>query len=405
MRKTMKNLMSMLFVLLLFLAGCSTNSKPTNEEKEQKSVTTEKAEPKEVTMTEEEAKTIIVQQNEGIRKILFDRNVGIGTEQEYQEIRPELLKFGSESFVDSFLKERVLAPEGDNLDTPIILPFIPEVRFELLDASDNQFKVKTVNLDITTGYFNGTVYITAIKSGTSWVIDETKYVDSSIEPLQVTKEELDTFLSIYPDTVPLTFKSEEVINGKKFYIFEYEYNGSKRLQGISADTMEVIHDGDMPVEIKYGEAEGPSVTIKSDNLALDYKNETIGDVVNEAKRKDELISEFGPPQNEYIDEYGNTVLEYNDASYRIVNDFMLDNQVAWIEIKEVIANKYTFDQVKKDLAGFESDTTSMVEYEENGDYVLSYQYDGTYHQWLTFYSRSKEGNNVYKIEYHPMVQY
>jgi hypothetical protein len=396
----------MFIVLLLLLVGCSTNSKPTNVEKEQKTdITEEKEEPKKSTITEEEAKTIVVQQYEGIKKVLFDRNVFIGTEQEYQDVRPELLKLGSESFVDFFLKERVLAPEGAMLDTPIILPFIPEVRFELLEASDTQFKVKSVNLNITTGDFNGTVYITAIKNGTSWVIDRTEYIDSTIEPLQVTKDELNKFLEISPEPTSLTFKSEEMINGEKFYIFEYEYNGVKHLQGISANTMAVNYEQDIPIEIKYGKPIGSSVTIKSNNLALDYKNENLGAVVSEAKEKAQLINDFGPPQNEYIDEQGYTVLEYADALYRIVDDFMLENQVAWIEIKEVIANKYTFDQVKKDLDGFNSEFTSVSEYEENGVYVLSYQNEGTYHQWLSFYSRSKDGSNVFKIEYHPMVQY
>ena len=194
----------------------------------------------EKSLTQDEAKAIV---NELLTGVVgtFDR---LGKEHQwsyenppdFEILRPELLKYASESFTDGFLKE----VKDDFYCSCDMLPYPDaalDIRFKIHENSSDRFVASSIEFDnmISSG---STIYFTVVKENGKWVLDQYKWVSIEKEPISLTWDEIKAHEEKQGETVELL--NTATYEGEKIYIFKYMKSG--KIMGVFANNSGYMWD-------------------------------------------------------------------------------------------------------------------------------------------------------------------
>ena len=191
-------------------------------------------------LSEEEAKKVINDSLAGIidtfKQLGEEHNWSFENEPDFNILRPELLKYASEEFTDSFLK----AVKDDFYCSCDMLPYPDtdlDIRFTIHENTNNKLVASSIEFDnmISSG---STVYYTIIKENGKWVIDQYKWVSPEEEPVTLTWDEIKAHEENQGSKVELLNTTQ--FNGEKVYIFKYVDTG--KIMGVFADNSGYMWD-------------------------------------------------------------------------------------------------------------------------------------------------------------------
>ena len=191
-------------------------------------------------LTENEGKAIVNDLLTGVVGT-FDR---LGKEHQwsyenppdFEILRPELLKYASESFTDGFLKD----VKDDFYCSCDMLPYpnaALDIRFQLHENSSNRFVASSIEFDnmISSG---STIYFTVVKENGKWVLDQYKWVSIDKEPISLTWDEIKAHEEKQGEKVELL--NTTTYEGEKVYIFKYVKSG--KIMGVFANNSGYMWD-------------------------------------------------------------------------------------------------------------------------------------------------------------------
>jgi len=191
-------------------------------------------------LTQNEAKAIVNDLLAGVVGT-FDR---LGKEHQwsyenppdFEILRPELLKYASESFTDGFLKD----VKDDFYCSCDMLPYpnaALDIRFQLHENSSDRFVASSIEFDnmISSG---STIYFTVVKENGKWVLDQYKWVSIDKEPISLTWDEIKAHEEKQGEKVELL--NTTTYEGEKIYIFKYVKSG--KIMGVFANNSGYMWD-------------------------------------------------------------------------------------------------------------------------------------------------------------------
>ncbi|MFC7686219.1 S-layer homology domain-containing protein [Ureibacillus sp. GCM10028918] len=196
-------------------------------------------------LTENEAKKIVGELMSGIvgtfNRLGEEHNWSFDNHPDFAILRPELLNYASKDFTDGFLKT-----VKDEFFCSCDMPPYPyenlDIQFTLHENTSDRFVASSVELDnmISSG---STVYYTVIKENGKWVMDNYKWVSIEKEPVDLSWEEIKSYLDQQGSKVELLNTTQ--YNGEKIYI--YKYIDQELIMGIFADNSG--HLWDVPADL------------------------------------------------------------------------------------------------------------------------------------------------------------
>ncbi|WPZ19676.1 hypothetical protein UM396_07165 [Geobacillus subterraneus] len=157
---------------------------------------------------------------------------------DFNILRPELLKYATERYTDSYLKD--IADEYYcRCDARFFYYPDFDVRFRLMEKTDKKMVVSTVEMYNELEQEAYVVYYTLLKENGVWKLDHVEGKTHLEEPLNLTTEEIKRYVAS-SENIKMEFIGEGYDKNRKVYLIRYVDDDS--LVGIFADTSEYLNE-------------------------------------------------------------------------------------------------------------------------------------------------------------------
>ena len=190
-------LFSMLILMLILLCSCTKD----DEYPVVKTNTKPKEEPK---LTEVEIREVM-DQYFTIEELLFDAAsfdleagepdyVDAQVEKVVKKLPPQFATIASKRFIEEQVPEELYDWINSNGEVGLLPTISLDARMQITKNTPSKITIKTFQLGNESYRIGGNVYITAVMEKDRWLIDQVEFVASNIEPLQLKKGEVLTYL-------------------------------------------------------------------------------------------------------------------------------------------------------------------------------------------------------------------
>ena len=193
-------------------------------------------------VTEKEAQRIVTDLMTGIVQVFREKGDQYGwypgNPADFSVLRPDLLQFGTESFVDGFLRATAKEYYCD-----CDAQFFPDlnqlnIRFQLDENRGNQFTASNIEFLNELGNGGYTIRYTVVNENGKWLMDDLQFISYQERPLHVNGNEVKTYVEMGGSKAELL--SETTYNGRKLFVIKnHDHN---MIWGIYADTTESMYD-------------------------------------------------------------------------------------------------------------------------------------------------------------------
>ena len=380
--------LSFLLLLLVLLIACSNNEQTNNEV--QNTAKQVVAEEMVVKLEQSEVKGLLRTNLDFIFEVFASAGEENGwnttNEPDFNILRPELLPFATESFIDTTLQEmsQEYYCECDASFKPNI---VYDVHFIFEEKEENELHIEA--LEPATELSNtGLLWsFKLVKETDTWKMKEWNVQTLENQDLKLTKEEAETLLTNEQETPEFVEEYESETDGRAF-LFRLKSANGERLVGISSENSSLLDDYELETETNHS-SENTSETVEVIDLYSEFYEK-----LHFGMTKDELITEFGEAQSEK-ELSSDITLQYADAIYTLSKT---SNQVYKVELIGEKASTYyqNFDEVVK---AYYPDPISAeyfdeVTNDENGYHLLL---DDGYSKSHLFTSDNEKGEPIKTI--------
>lgn len=380
-----KAVVAVISSLVFVVSGCGQTTKEEGKSIEPK-VNAESKE--EVGMKETEVKQVLKKNVDSIMEVFKQSGIENNWSEEnpvkFDQLRPELLPYATESFTDSTLKDNAanFYCECDSIPVPQLNY---EVRFSFTQDKENELKITALEPATESLNMGSTWEFTLVKEKNNWKMDQWSRSMENID-LKLTKKEAEKLVSVGNESVTYNNAYESAEAEGKAYIFNVKKIGEESVVAMSSKDTRLVYD--------YAEEEKKAVGKKTDTTLkdFDFYSEYL-EGLHFGYTKDQLFSEFGEP-DEYKQSELNELLSYPDALYTISRK---SGQVYRVKVYEKQAAKYykDFEAVSK-AYNFDEEYAEYEEIKESDKDGHHLIYDGWQNRF-TFTSKNENGNPIESI--------
>lgn len=195
-------------------------------------------------LSRKEIKKITTELYDGIRNSFIDLGMKHQWNNErnpadFNILSPALRNYATEKFTNGYLKD--LSNDYYCDCDAWMFPIVDfDIRMDVIENTPQRIVVSGIEFDSMI-FSGGTLYLTIIRDGENWLIDDWKYVSNQDKKLNVTVDEYLAHLERSGEGG--SFVKEITHNGRKVYVSSLD---GLTYEGIFADTSEIIFD--IPIE-------------------------------------------------------------------------------------------------------------------------------------------------------------